>query len=372
MTCRKRHQSRTAADTFRGHQTPPASWFLASGGYGIPAGDYLPSKREHTTSYHAGVCRKRANAPHSHPFRLVPIMPFSRALGQPTSPRNLPIPPMPCPLAGNSSIADRRSLLGRLPSAKQTPALITHHSRGGALRPTIVLVFVGMVLGSRAQAQTVVGRLLDRETREPLSAVEITLTTLDSVSVRRTITNPNGNFSLSAAAGTYRLNAQRLGYAGATIDSVVVTGTERLVLELQMSAEAVELEGVAVTVDNWWRPGQLGGFYDRRREGKWGTFVTKADFGPYANRMSDILNQFLNVSCAIVFLDGRPLKLFDGETLDSRVFPNELDAIEVYRGGGVPSRYTTVDVKSFRCPTVLLWTPYALDDPLIRMRNRLR
>lgn len=237
------------------------------------------------------------------------------------------------------------------------------------MRRSTLLLALGVLIGTPVQAQSIVGRLLDRDTGQPLSSVAITLQTPDSVRFQSTVTNASGHFSLLAPAGVYRLVAERLGYSPATMDSLVVGGPDKVFMELQMSAEAVRLEGVAVSVGGWWRPGELGGFHDRRQDGRFGTFLTRSDFAWYANRISDVLIQFIGgKACSHVYLDNRPLRLFAGEDIDSRINPDHVEAIEVYRWGDEPIEYSQFRSNDGRCPTILIWTPYALDDP--RYRNR--
>ena len=78
---------------------------------------------------------------------------------------------------------------------------------------TILLLSVlGMATALHAQTGQVTGRLVD-DNSQPVAFANIVLKHLDSDSILAgTTSDENGNFSLSATSGTYRLVASSAGY----------------------------------------------------------------------------------------------------------------------------------------------------------------
>ncbi len=96
------------------------------------------------------------------------------------------------------------------------------------------------------------GRIVDSESREPVSQVEVVLRGVDSAaaggSSLRVFTDAEGWFAFERVEpGRYALVATRLGYRPLRRDGIDVRGGAPTVLELAMPRSAVQLEEITVT-----------------------------------------------------------------------------------------------------------------------------
>jgi iron complex outermembrane recepter protein len=106
----------------------------------------------------------------------------------------------------------------------------------------LLSIFFAFAAPAAAQGGTVTGTVVDAATGRPLPAVTVTLrSAADSA---RGVTGPDGRFRLSAAAGTYTLQAAVLGYAPARREGVVVAAGGVDVGTVRLAASAVALQGV--------------------------------------------------------------------------------------------------------------------------------
>jgi hypothetical protein len=99
-----------------------------------------------------------------------------------------------------------------------------------------------------ASAQTVVGRVVDQETLQPIAGAFVTLETPDGKRHRGVLTRPDGRYILRAdAPGAYRLTAQMIGYASppAQMVDLVAGGTLERVIEVPV--QAITLDGISVS-----------------------------------------------------------------------------------------------------------------------------
>ena len=111
-----------------------------------------------------------------------------------------------------------------------------------ALGRQLFLALVAGLLGvaglSAQSTGTVVGRVVDATTQEPMSGVTV------SVAERRAVTNAEGRFSISGVpAGGQTLRATRIGYGTVTAGVMVVAG-QTVAADLAMSGQALLLEEV--------------------------------------------------------------------------------------------------------------------------------
>jgi len=215
------------------------------------------------------------------------------------------------------------------------------------------------------------GRIVGRVTEEGrrnrgVSNVEVTL-----VNPARggTATDGRGRFSLSdLEPGLVEIRFTRLGYAPRTT-TVIVQPSVTVEINATMSTQPIELEGIEVTVRSRWL--ERNGFYRRSR--LWGKQYTRADLDKInPTYLSDLFWRVPGVSvqyglggarvvsrrsrtfrspggCSMtVFLDDVDMWGADLDNVD----PESLEAVEIYRGLGIPVRYR------FRngCGVILLWT----------------
>lgn len=95
-----------------------------------------------------------------------------------------------------------------------------------------------------ADAQRIVARVVDSESRSPLTGVTVTLLRADSTAAATTATRDDGFFLMVAPAeGEYRLLLERIGYAS-RMQSVTVGAADVSLPAISMTLRAVPLEEV--------------------------------------------------------------------------------------------------------------------------------
>lgn len=98
-------------------------------------------------------------------------------------------------------------------------------------------------VGSATQQGTIVGRVIDARSRQPLVAVRIYVSDTDMDA----LTNANGRYTIAnVPAGTHVLMVERIGYGTGTREIVVTTG-ETAVADFELTTEALALDEVIVT-----------------------------------------------------------------------------------------------------------------------------
>lgn len=108
----------------------------------------------------------------------------------------------------------------------------------------VVLALLGCLLwAAPASAQnpgTLTGRVVDGATQQPLAGVAV------RVAERGTQTGADGRFTVAGVpAGTYTVRATRVGYREAS-QPVTIAAGQTAAVELRMSSDAVQLEGLVV------------------------------------------------------------------------------------------------------------------------------
>lgn len=107
---------------------------------------------------------------------------------------------------------------------------------------TIALV---LIAAARLSAQTVGGTVVETATGEPIQGAVVAL--VDSLGRRReaVLSDPQGRYSLHVPApGTYRVRAERVGYAAASSPSLALDSGEPRTQQLFMSRVLVTLDAV--------------------------------------------------------------------------------------------------------------------------------
>lgn len=105
------------------------------------------------------------------------------------------------------------------------------------------VAFLVLVPGVQAQQATLTGTVTDRQTGEPLSAVQVFIAE-PSIGA---LTQQNGRYLMAGVpAGTHSVTAQRIGYTSSTVE-VTVTADETTLLDFQLAEEALGLDEIIVT-----------------------------------------------------------------------------------------------------------------------------
>jgi hypothetical protein len=222
-----------------------------------------------------------------------------------------------------------------------------------------------------------VGRVFDAVSNEPIEAVNVQI---GARGLQR-LTDTEGNFVFPRVEpGSHELALEHLAY-GTRTDTVVVRGGELISVEVRMAMRPIELEPLTVVLERRPLPPKMHGFYDRMDRG-WGNFITRerienrqplrvtqligdlpgvrlihlaaGRYLPILRRQVRFVDgRNLEPCPPIVYLDGVPL--LDGAyTIDEMVFPNDIEAVEVYKSAGtVPAKFGG---SMAGCGVIVIWT----------------
>ena len=118
-------------------------------------------------------------------------------------------------------------------------------------------VMLGLLVPGSAAAQTLVGRVVEDGTRQPLAGAFVQLVDEAGSRAAGVLTDSDGEFRVRADAGSYRVVVELIGYAGATASAELSRG-ETARLEIEVPVRAVSLGSIRAEVDRRChrRPGQ--------------------------------------------------------------------------------------------------------------------
>jgi hypothetical protein len=191
----------------------------------------------------------------------------------------------------------------------------------------------------------------------------------------RTRTNERGEWTLvDAPPGTRTLEVRALGYypERRAVDVVAGVPAVRVVLS---TLKAV-LDTVKVMASRL-KSGDRTGFAERRRSGA-GHYLTSEDIARWNPiNTSDLFRMIPGVRLVLdangvdsrilvrgnmsewcrasFYLDGRSMNTLNTDEIDSWVHPNEVKAIEVYAGAGVPAEFQR-GMRDDGCGCIVIWT----------------
>lgn len=219
----------------------------------------------------------------------------------------------------------------------------------------------------------VYGQVTDASTGAPMPNVEVTVLAPNPV---RTITNPDGRFSLAGIApGTAEVRLAHLGYHERRHEIEIQAG-RTVEVYAALTTRPIELEPIEVTVGSAYL--ERNGFFRRARSGA-GYQITRRDLlaiDPIV--VSDVFTRIPGVTtertrqgthlvtrrelarerpggCRLrPYLDGMPMMDWD---IDA-VTPRDIEGIEVHQGLAAPIEYrnlTDPDGTS-PCGVLLIWT----------------
>jgi len=248
-------------------------------------------------------------------------------------------------------------------------------------RTLAVLVVVAVTPGSlRAQAATkdaqpdstssVAGTVKVHETGEALPEASVSLAAVgeDGHGMGTRITDSEGHFEFDRVpAGTYHLLVTFIGYHDLS-DTLDVPARSDLSLDLALSVSPIELDPLVVVTSRV-NPNMEG--FERRKALGFGTFITREDIeARHPTYVSQLLTTVRGVQVVPirgssgygVLLRGgcRPDIWIDGVRIrndiavDRMLQPDDVEAVEVYRGAEVP-----VQFEPTTCGAVVFWTRVA-------------
>jgi hypothetical protein len=100
--------------------------------------------------------------------------------------------------------------------------------------------------GETGESGRIVGRIVDANTAQPLSGVQVYL----AGTQQGTLTDINGRYLiLRVPQGTHDLVAEMIGFSKKTITGVVVDEGATLSLDISLETRAIEMEGITVSAD---------------------------------------------------------------------------------------------------------------------------
>lgn len=250
--------------------------------------------------------------------------------------------------------------------------------QGAAVILALMLV---PVFAPAQQSATVTINVTSAETGEPLPGAQAVLGDARG----GTIADSNGAVRLTnLAAGEHRIEIRMIGYETRSF-TLNVTAGERMVIDAPLALAPVQLEGVEAEAT----PGPVRsrslaatGFYERMDRGGGGTFLTREEIDRRnPSLMSDLFRRVSGVrvvrydpryntsyalqmargaqtmrnggECPVVYyIDGVQRQLSPLGIDEMR--PNEIEAIEIYRGSGaLPPQFRA---GSSSCGVVAIWT----------------
>jgi len=227
-------------------------------------------------------------------------------------------------------------------------------------------------------AQGVTGRLVDDATGGPIASATVTLLVADGGALRGVVTDEDGAFHFEPGTGRFRLRAERIGYRTAESPTLDLWRGDVIEVELRMSTEAVLLAPLTVTATSRGRirNRNLDGFYDRRNRGR-GRFFTPEDVERirpmYVANLLQItpgveleyhsarpqiwMRQGIRRCMPTLYIDGHPIRLYPGFSIDDWVIGSSVRALEVYRS----AHEVPIDLPSFSgCGAVVVWTEFGV------------
>ena len=210
------------------------------------------------------------------------------------------------------------------------------------------------LLPATALAQTALtGRVVDSREQQPVAGAEVRLLSPTGELIESTLATDAGEFRFEgAAAGLYRLEVRRVGYALLEAEGIPMVEGDETFVEVRMGVDAVPMDPVVVVARELYRPTWLQEFDARaeanERLGR-GRIFTRVEIDRMKPiRATDLLATFLWRGCQPeVLLDGLPAD----QTL-SMIRGNELEGVEIYRGfGQIPAEY----YRPGMCGLVMVW-----------------
>ena len=257
-------------------------------------------------------------------------------------------------------------------------------SLGGVAAWCAWTVLLMAVSAADAASQTLRGRILDSDTREPVMLAYVGLMAAEGEMVVAALATTEGDFELTAPdGGSYFLYVSRTGYE-TLVDGLFDIGDQATMdVQVGLRARPVELAPVVVEAEAQRSPLEVAGFYDRAIMGQ-GTFLVREEIQRKAvDKISDAFREIPRIIidesrpltgsmavmqypsvqimrsgrlCSPTFYLDRHVIAMGGDQVvrpDDFVTPAEVEAIEVYTR---PSEIPTGFDELTNCGVVLMWT----------------
>lgn len=216
----------------------------------------------------------------------------------------------------------------------------------GTLKTSLALISALVVLVglTPARAQSLRGRLLDRETTEPVAGGIVALVTTTGDQVAVAASDEQGYWRLDGRVpGTYYLSARRIGYQPWTSSAVTVRQGDDLTFEFRLRPTATTLSPIEVSAQAMRRYLERAGFYERQRA-DFGHFITPEKIeARQAARITDLLTSVPGVTLVRMttgtvgafYVELRGSNISEGGVCRPRVF---VDGVLFAKGDSRPAR----------------------------------
>ncbi len=232
---------------------------------------------------------------------------------------------------------------------------------------TLVIEHIQLPVSDPEAPGFVTGTVVDVGTKGGIFGVEVRVRETDV----RTLTNDRGLFVLERMPyGIYVLELTHIAYQDREIPLRVAGGLTQNV-RVEMSEEAMEIEGLTVSVEPRQFYNAMDGFV-RRMEVGFGDFLTRVEIERSgASRLPELLVGVAGVRLAengralvirgrpctpMVFLDGRQYRLDDDLGLND-ILAFDIEALEFYKGtAGIPAEFNFSTNGQTGCGAVVVWT----------------
>lgn len=256
----------------------------------------------------------------------------------------------------------------------------------------LFLSFAIIGFGSRANAQTIEGSVVERLSRLPVRSAGVVLIDSKNRVRNAVLTDSLGRFQITAPTdGIYHISFQHAGLATLTVDRIALSAARAAVLDTALMVATilpkVTVSGVAETSTLPGNPHRLDDFFRRKALGS-GAFLTRSDIDAHANAYTqELFSQIPGLKvrthgsewflrsqrCSgrgIPGLDGgsltggiagpdpklEPMVFIDGYHVQDfkmlyELVPSQIEAIEVYQGAAeMPA-----EAKGDACFAVFVW-----------------
>ena len=232
---------------------------------------------------------------------------------------------------------------------------------------TLLVEHLSVEVSDPSQPGFITGRVIDRATGRGVAHAELTIRDEDVF----TLTNDRGMFTLEEVPyGVYMIEVRHLAYADRQLPLHVAGGlTQHLSIEL--SEQALELEGLTVTVEPKRFYNDMEGLVRRMNMG-FGTFLLRSDIEwSAATRLPQLLQGRAGIRLAdggrsliirgrqctpMVFMDGRLYRL-DPDLGLNDVITFDVEAVEIYKGtASIPAEFNYSNNLQTGCGAIVVWT----------------
>ena len=114
------------------------------------------------------------------------------------------------------------------------------------LKKSIIIIALLLPLALSAQMGKLIGTVVDEETKEPLSAVNIIIqgTKLGAA------TDQNGHFFMSLSPGKYNLRVLVIGYKTTVIKDVEIIAWKKTEIDVNLKQTVLQGEAVIIKTDD--------------------------------------------------------------------------------------------------------------------------